>query len=206
MDEDISAIHRQFRREGIFPNHRAVQPTSKCRLPPLPPITDIREPFLFSPTSHLSELPEHTLSPSERLTLSSEVASFLQLITRFPSAAIDYPEDESPAASASVGRAYLEEPLTTGDFSKPVRNREVKPVADDPGLHWSFKDKGDDTLKWGISVRKEIAAWEKTTSHEKLEVEPSVLSFLKSVRGLPQAGEKEEESFVPKVSFPPIGL
>lgn len=91
----------------------------------------------------------------------------------------------------------MEEPLTTGDFTSQVKARDVKPVAEDPELHWNFKDKGDDTLKWSVSVRRDVAVWEKTTSREKLDVEAPVLALLQAVCRAPLP--EDEEVFVPKV-------
>lgn len=202
MANDIINFHRQYRREGLLPNHRAVQPTSKCRLPPLPPIEDIREPFLFSSPSYLPQLP-NTIFPlpiHEKLTATPETTAFLQTVAR-SFATRSYSSDTPPPTP--VASRYLEEPLTTGDFDTPTNARVGNPpISDDSTLYWPLPATPDATLAWSTPTRRDIAAFENAEGKEKLDVSPDVLAFLQHVSTLPRQAVEEEQVLVSRVCGP----
>ena len=203
MANDIVNLHHQYRREGLLPNHRAVQPTSKCRLPPLPPIEDIREPFLFSSPPYLPQLQSTIFFPPlgrEKLTATPETTAFLQTVARsFASRSCS--SDTPPPAPGPY--RYLEEPLTTGDFDTPTNARVANaPISDDPTLYWPLPANPDATLAWSTPTRRDIAAFEKAEGKEKLDVSPDVLAFLQHVSTLPRQAVEDDQALMPTVCGP----
>jgi hypothetical protein len=169
------------RKEGIAVNHRLIQPTSLCGLRALPPIVDIREPFVFSAVSlspseedEFKQFPLYRV-PTERLQLDKE--STLLICTATKLAAEGAVEAKKLLEQKFQHRKNLrlEEPL--------VRNPRVRMHHDQrPRLKgvesYPVNEENDEGLNWSRNTSDQVKAFEKSWLAEKLEMPGDVLACL----------------------------
>lgn len=171
-----------YTRRHLAQNHLLIpQPNTHCRLPPLAPIVDIRDPFTFFPCNDL-DVP---LDPnqSEKLVLEHDTAIYLSSILRVPDGG-----DELLCGDFrwSLTRR-IEEPLVKGKRKTRaygIREDTLKDVL--PGMG------GDTGILWDRNVRRQVQDYVRNEEAEKMDISPEVLQFLQDVhrpKSLPSAME-----------------
>jgi len=172
------------RKEGIAVNHRLIQPISLCGLRALPPVVDIREPFVFS-TASLSQSEEDEFKqfplyrvPTEKLQLDKESTLLIYMATTKLAA------EGAVEATKLLEQKFqhrknlrLEEPL--------VRDPRVRMRHDQhPQLKgvesYPVNEEDDEGLNWSRSTRDQVKAFEKGWLAEKLEMTGDVLACLRA--------------------------
>ncbi|KAA8904680.1 hypothetical protein FN846DRAFT_25228 [Sphaerosporella brunnea] len=198
---------KEGRREGILVNYLSQDPQILCRrIPPIPPVADIREPFVFPSEESLDTIPVFDLT-AEKVALDKEALALLSSIGKL---GIEGREEELKLWSEEYWRykeLQLEEPLTRGDFVLPKAKSGIKKS---PPL--LLDDMADGGLTWSKTVRRDVAEFGKKLWAEKLEMSTDVRSFLKdSLRKQEQvdldeffAQDQRHNNWVPEPITPPM--
>ncbi|KAF8535719.1 hypothetical protein BDD12DRAFT_912605 [Trichophaea hybrida] len=168
---ELSELLRCGRQEGLFINHQTTPPMLLCRLPPLIPITDLREPFTFTMDGDLADLSCGAYS-SEKLSVDNEPLTLIgwtqKLLASYRVEADKILENAQ--RSDTVKCARLEEPTLRGQFHALVQWNHYKPT--EVQVH------ADDGLTWSFSVKRVVLELNKNIQLEKMCAFAVVCSFL----------------------------
>lgn len=161
-----------YTRRYLAQSHLLIpQPNTHCRLPPLAPIIDIRDPFAFSPCKDL-DVPPPPPNHSEKLVLEYDAAIYLSSI-------LSVPDDG--------------EKLLCGDFRWSVTHRIEEPLVKEKGKKKTHRVRedtlkdvplgmgGDTGISWDRNVRRQVQDYVRHEEAEKMSIGPEVLQFLQDV-------------------------
>lgn len=148
-------------------------PKELCRLNPIDPITDIREPFAFSFSDDLDDvLPD--IDQREKLILNHETAVYLSSIIRAPD------EDRNLLLEDFRWSAKLriEEPSVSEEERKRVHRISEDVLS---FKHYPVDSGGDSGIEWGRDVRYQVLDYVRGIEAEKMVLGSEVLEFLQSI-------------------------
>lgn len=161
-----------YTRRHLAQNHLlAPQPNTHCRLPPLAPIADIRDPFSFSPFDGL-DAPLAPFIHTEKLILEHDTAIYLSSI-------LNAPDDGEKLLCGDLrwSRTHrIEEPST-----KETRKRKTHRVREDMLKEVPLGMGGDAGVVWDRNVRRQVQEYVRNSEAEKMSIGPEVLRFLQDV-------------------------
>lgn len=161
-----------YTRRYLAQSHLLIpQPNTHCRLPPLAPIIDIRDPFAFSPCEDL-DAPPPPPSQSEKLVLEYDTAIYLSSI-------LSAPDDGEKLLCGdfrwSVARR-IEVPLV-----EEKRKKKTHRVREDTLKDLPLGMGGDTGILWDRNVRCQVQDYVRNEEAEKMSIGPEVLQFLQDV-------------------------
>lgn len=161
-----------YTRRHLAQSHLlAPQPSTHCRLPPLAPIVDIRDPFAFSPCDGL-DVSLAQFIHTEKLILEHDTAIYLSSI-------LSAPDDEETLLCGDLrwSRAHrIEEPPM-----KETRKRKTHRVKEDILKEVPLGIGGDAGVMWDRNVRHQVQEYVRNSEAEKMSIGPEVLRFLQDV-------------------------
>lgn len=161
-----------YTRRHLAQNHLlAPQPNSQCRLPPLHPVIDIRDPFAFSPFDDLDVRPAPLIT-TEKLLLEHDTAIYLSSI-------LSAPDDGEKLLCGDLrwSRARrIEEPSV-----KEKRKRRTHSVREDTLQEVSLDMGGDTGIVWDRNTRRQVQEYVRDLEAEKMSIGPEALRFLQDV-------------------------
>lgn len=177
---DRRALRLAALQTGVARNHQEFQPTVGSRVTPLLPITDIREPFVFSTVDDDLPVEPDAVFLGEKLVLDKETAEFLQLIARLGA---DRTVSEANLFLQGVGpvrRLRLETPLTRANseprFSSQLISDRLKKEKFE---RMKVDEEADGGVCWSQSTKNDVAMFEKSMVHaEKLDMDATILQLI----------------------------
>ena len=180
---EILELLKQGRAEGILIHLPFDAPMlSHCRLPPLPPIVDIREPFTWttSEDADFANLTPPFILPPEKLTIDANSLAMINSLDRLridENAELDRLLSEEAAAFNKVKKECLEAPLVDGVFENQSSIGTQIPIPEP----LEVAEDGHGGLRWPQRVVEEVEAFEKKLRLETLVVSQEVIGFLTKI-------------------------
>lgn len=160
-----------YTRRHLAQNHLLIpQPNTHCRLPPLAPIIDIRDPFTFSPCDDLNAPlnPNH----SEKLVLEHDTAIYLSSILKVPDGGDELLcRDFRWSLTRRIEEPLVKEKIKTKAYR--IREDTLKDVPLGIG--------GDTGILWDRDIRLQVQDHVQNAEAEKMSIGPEVLRFLQDV-------------------------
>lgn len=150
----------------------APQPSTYCRLTPISPIVDIRDPFTFSPHDDLDVPPPPINNLSERLILEHDTAIYLSSIFTATDEGQKLLSEDLRWSKAH----RIEEPLVV-----EKRKRKAHRVKDEVLKEAPLGMGGDMGIKWDRNVRRQVWEYLRVSEAEKMVIGPDLLRFLQDV-------------------------
>lgn len=161
-----------YTRRYLARNHLlAPQPSTYCRLPPIDPITDIRDPFSFSSCDDLDQH-QPGVNCSEKLILDHDTAIYLSSILEAPDEGQNSLLEDLRWSAAR----RIEEPLV-----KELRRRKAHKVSGELFKEVPVGPRNDSGITWDRSVRTQVWEFLRDSEVEKMVIGPEVLEFLQSI-------------------------
>ncbi|CCX29792.1 hypothetical protein FPQ18DRAFT_380331 [Pyronema domesticum] len=190
---EILQLLQGGRNEGIFHDHRITLPLQLARLPPLSPITDIREPFEFSAED---ELRQHNIQPyilEEKTALDKATVQLFKAVQMIPAAGRTVEEEllaqeRQGMEPRSLERSTkLEEPITPASFMPRIRLKKKHLKA------LPLDEDADEGVTWSRGVRKQVCLYQREFLTEEFITPKDVQSFLESNVAAPEVVDLEPE-------------
>jgi len=165
------------RNEEILINHLNQDPQLLCRkLPPLLPITDIRNPFDFSFGKEIDigslRIPNDTLA--EKVVIDNRTLSFIASTLKLAAAGLAEGEKLLSQDFCRSEHLRLEEPLMRDGFVLPKPKNDIRDFEPLP-----VREENDEGLKWSAVVQSNVRRFEKKFQSEKLDMPVELRDFLK---------------------------
>lgn len=148
-------------------------PKELCRLNPIDPITDIREPFTFSHSDDLDDVPL-VIDQREKLILNHETAVYLSSIIKAPNTCQNLLLEDFRWSA----KLRIEEP------SVPEQERKRAHRVSEDVLNlkrWPADSGGDSGIEWERDVRYKVLDYVRGIEMEKMVLGSEVLEFLQSI-------------------------
>ncbi|KAL7269751.1 hypothetical protein RUND412_007567 [Rhizina undulata] len=196
------------RHHGISRNYMARYPLSQPRPTPLPPITDIREPFTFTPQTSLPSPPPPPPEIIERLVMDNETAAFLTSLSRLRAESLVEAERALSAEDFRWSRGLrVEEALVSDLGGVEFRRRTVEWGKEGLGLEMAVVDvdvdaDGDGGMGWSEKVRREVEGVVGRGGVEKMVMDAETMAFLREVNRFSGMKEDGEEPQYPEPITP----
>jgi hypothetical protein len=174
-------------QEGILISYLTEDPQVLCRrIPPIHPVSDIREPFKFPSDEGLATLPPFAM-PVEKLSLDKEALALLASIRKHGAEGREEEEKLLSEKHCLPKKPHLEKPLVRGEFILPIAKSGFEKVEPLP-----LNEKEDGGLQWSNSVRRDVKEFEKKLQVEKLDMSHDVRDFLKELVRKPDEVDVDE--------------
>jgi hypothetical protein len=175
------------RQEGILLNYLTEDPQVLCRrIPPIHPISDIREPFKFPSEEGLATLPSFA-PPMEKLSIDKEAIALLASLQKLGAEGREEEEKLLSEDYCVPKKPRIEKPLLRGEFILPTAKSGIEKV--EPLL---LNEKDDGGLQWPTSVRREVRGFVKEWQVEKLDMPLEVRDFFKELVRKPDTVDDDE--------------
>jgi hypothetical protein len=190
---EILQLLQGGRSEGIFYDHRITLPLQLARLPPLPPITDIREPFEFSAED---ELRQHNIQPyvlEENIAINKATLELLKAVQMIPAAGRAAEEEvlaqeRQRMEPRSLERGMkLEGPIAPAGFMPRIRLKKKHLKA------LPLDEDADEGVTWSRGVREQVRLYQREFLAEEFTTPMDVQSFLESNVAAPEVVDLEPE-------------